>query len=249
MSPLPTEQILGIRFFNGSPSAAVECISESGGLVVAPSGTCFERFLEDNEYRRAIRTAYLILPDSGFMVSLWRARTGRKVNRISGLAYLKELAGNVEFRSAETFWVLPNEQARSRFIAWAGRAQLDVDAEDIYVAPMYAQRVSDPTLLARVLQRQPQHIIIGIGAGPQEKLGWYLRENAGYRPAIHCIGGALGFLTGDQVEIPDWADRTYLGWLLRLLSQPRVFVPRLWRGRILPGLVFRYAGNLPPLRG
>ena len=34
-------------------------------------------------------------------------------------------------------------------------------------------------------------------------------------PAIHCIGAALGFLTGDQVRIPHWADQWILGWLFR----------------------------------
>jgi UDP-N-acetyl-D-mannosaminuronic acid transferase (WecB/TagA/CpsF family) len=82
----------------------------------------------------------------------------------------------------------------------------------------------------------------------QDKLGFYLKENLEYRPAIHCIGAALGFLTGDQIPIPNWADRFYLGWFLRLLSQPRVFIPRLWSARQLPGLIIRFGRNLPPLR-
>ena len=69
--------------------------------------------------------------------------------------------------------------------------------------------------------------IIAIGSGAQEKLGYYLRENLSYRPAIHCTGAALGFITGDQKAIPDWADRFYLGWLWRLVAQPRIFIPRL----------------------
>ncbi len=91
--------------------------------------------------------------------------------------------------------------------------------------------VADEALVELVVQRKPRHVVIAIGAGAQEKLGWYLREQATWRPAIHCIGGALGFVTGDQVAIPDWADRFYLGWLLRLLSEPRAFVPRLWSAR------------------
>jgi UDP-N-acetyl-D-mannosaminuronic acid transferase (WecB/TagA/CpsF family) len=91
-------------------------------------------------------------------------------------------------------------------------------------------------------------VIIGIGGGVQEKLGLYLRENLGYRPAIHCVGAALGFLTGDQKAIPDWADRLYLGWLCRLLAQPRIFIPRLSRALELPWLIWKYGENLPPLR-
>ncbi len=82
---------------------------------------------------------------------------------------------------------------------------------------------------------------------PQEKLGYYLRENLSYRPAIYCTGAAIGFITGDQISIPDWADRFYLGWLLRLLRQPRVFIPPLARGFELPWLIWKYGENLPPM--
>jgi hypothetical protein len=45
-----------------------------------------------------------------------------------------------------------------------------------------------------------------------------------------------------------WADRFYLGWLLRLLRQPRVFGPRYLSAAKLPFLIFRYRADLPPLR-
>src|SRR5947207_1563128 len=89
---------------------------------------------------------------------------------------------------------------------------------------------------------------LAIGSGAQEKLGYYLRENLSYRPAIHCIGAALGFVTGDQVSIPDWADRLYLGWFWRLVAQPSVFIPRLSRAVELPLLIWKYSEKLPPMR-
>ena len=90
-------------------------------------------------------------------------------------------------------------------------------------------------------------MIIALSGGVQEKLGFYLRENTGYRPALHCIGAALGFITGYQIAIPGWADRLYLGWLLRLVSQPRKFLPRALNAAVLPGMIIRYGENLPPL--
>jgi UDP-N-acetyl-D-mannosaminuronic acid transferase (WecB/TagA/CpsF family) len=120
--------------------------------------------------------------------------------------------------------------------------------ENFYVAPRYQGSLKDATLLALVQKLHPAHIFIAVGGGNQDKLGRYLKENVNYRPAIHCIGAALGFLTGDQIAIPEWADRFYLGWLLRMLAQPRVFIPRLWAVRELPWMMLRYRDNLPPLR-
>ncbi|CAN5557578.1 hypothetical protein BH20VER1_BH20VER1_10770 [soil metagenome] len=198
----PTEQILGIRFFNGSAEEAVATMCASGGLGAAPT-------------ERA----------AGFRIGV-----------------LKQLlrVRNAQARSA--VWVLPHERARDRLLSWAEEQRVPVEAADCYIAPIYGQSVTDPALLALIEARMPLDVIIGIGAGPQEKLGWYLREHASYRPAIYCVGGALGFITGDQVAIPDWADRLYLGWFLRLLWQPRVFIPRV-RDRFAPGSLAATTGH------
>ena len=69
-------------------------------------------------------------------------------------------------------------------------------------------------------------------------------ERLSYRLAVHGIGAALGFITGDQIAIPDWADRFYLGWLLRFLAQPRLFAPRVPRK-----VIFIVNGKLAPAVG
>jgi UDP-N-acetyl-D-mannosaminuronic acid transferase (WecB/TagA/CpsF family) len=138
--------------------------------------------------------------------------------------------------------------ARQKLLDWSRREALPISGEDGYVAPRYGFDVADPTLISLIDRRRPAQVIIAIGSGAQEKLGYYLRENLSYRPAIHCIGAALGFITGDQIAIPDWADRVFLGWFWRLLAQPRTFVPRLSRGLELPWLIWKYGRKLPPMQ-
>jgi len=60
------------------------------------------------------------------------------------------------------------------------------------------------------------------------------------------IGAAIAFLSGDQAHIPFWADRLALGWLVRCLRDPRVFVPRYLRAFKLAYLVVRYDDKPPP---
>lgn len=117
----------------------------------------------------------------------------------------------------------------------------------VHVAPKYRRPVEDPELLALVRAKRPRHVVIAVGGGIQDKLGVYLLEQLDYRPAVHCIGAAVGFLTGDQVRIPDWADKYYLGWFFRSVAQPKVFVPRFWSARRLPWLIWKYRAELPPL--
>ena len=244
------QQILGISFFDGDVEEAIEVMLERGGFLVAPSGTCFARLREDESYRRAILAADLTIADSGLMVLMWRLLRHKKIRRISGLSYLRHLVVKLKGEgSTEIFWILPSERARHKLLDYSRREAFPVKIEDCYVAPRYGSEVEDRNLLALVEARRPAHMVIAVGSGPQEKLGHYLCENLSYRPAIHCTGAALGFITGDQKPIPDWADRFFLGWLFRMISQPRIFIPRLMRGFELPWVIWKYGEKMPVARG
>jgi N-acetylglucosaminyldiphosphoundecaprenol N-acetyl-beta-D-mannosaminyltransferase len=245
----PTQQILGLRFFNGDVDEAVAFMQRHGGYLVAPSGTCFARLREDEPYRRAMLSADMAIADSGLMVLTWRLLRRRKIRRISGLRYLRQLLAKLkDEQNTEIFWVLPSKRARLKLLDWSQRKAFAVKADHCYVAPHYGSEIEDRHLVARVEERRPAHVVIAIGSGPQEKLGYYLRKNLSYRPSIHCTGAALGFVTGDQIAIPDWVDRFFLGWFLRLMAQPLRFIPRLMRGFELPWLIWKYGEKMPPLR-
>lgn len=247
-SPVPTKQVLGIKFFAGTVEEAVAYISSRGGLVVAPAAPSFIALEQDADYRRAIADADLAIADSGWMVNFWWLLHRERLNRISGLRFFKGLLERPECREPEKlFWILPSERAKAKTLAWSRTSGFPTTGDDCYVAPRYQRDVKDETLLGIIRQRRPKHIVVAIGGGMQDKIGSYLKHHCGYRAAIHCIGAAPGFVTGDQVRIPMWADRFFLGWLFRLIAQPRVFIPRFWGARKLPWLILRCGRELPPL--
>jgi len=227
-------------------------------------------FCHDPDYRDALLRADLVIADSGFMALLWRFFTGQRVPRISGLEHVKRLLDHESMKQpGAVLWVVPTECSKAKLLDFlskeAGlqighspralledresrtRALCPVAAGNVYVAPRYGDPVQDDVLLGIIKGRHPRHIVIAVGGGIQDKLGRYLLEGLNYRPAVHCIGAALGFLTGDQIRIPAWADRYYIGWLFRSFAQPTVFVSRLWSARKLPWLIWKYRDRLPPL--
>ena len=239
-------QILGIRFFVGSEQEAIDEISRHGGLVVFPAAPALKNLIHDQQYRDALLGADLALADSALMVLLWNLIQRDRMIKLSGLKYLRALIERAEFRSERaSFWVMPSPGSASRNVSWLRRQGIRLANEDVYLAPMYGQTVEDPELLRWIEQRHPQHVVIGVGGGTQERLGLYLKRNLSYRPAVHCIGAAMGFLSGDQVRIPVWADHFGLGWLCRCLSDPKRFVPRYWSARGLVMLMMRYRDRLP----
>lgn len=241
-----TRRVLGIDFFDGTVEEAVDWVSAHGGLVVAPAAPSMIALERDAAYRDAIAQADLAIADSGWMVNFWWWHKGERLTRISGLKFFKLLLERADARKAgNLFWVLPSEQALKKTLAWARAETIPLTADDLYVAPYYGERVEDEALLEKIRARRPHHIIIAIGGGMQDKLGSYLKRHCGYRPGIYCIGAAPGFVTGDQVRIPMWADHFFIGFLFRTIAQPRTFLPRFWSARRLPGLMRRYGREMP----
>jgi N-acetylglucosaminyldiphosphoundecaprenol N-acetyl-beta-D-mannosaminyltransferase len=246
---VPREKILGVRFFCGSAAEAVEHFLHASGYMVVPASPALIKLRYDEEYRRALQNADLALADSGLLVALWRIVTGRKLKKVSGIAYLRCLLERDDIRSAGNFfWVVSSEHAKAKAIQWLRERTFEIKAENVHVAPRGGGATKDHALLLGIEKQRAKNIVIALGAGTQEKLGLYLREYLLQRPNIHCVGAALGFLTGEERPIPEWAERCRLGWLFRLLAQPRMLLPRIGIAFVLAGMVLKHRSELPPLK-
>ena len=239
-------QILGVQFFTGNEQEAIDEICSTGGLVVVPAAPALKNLAQDEQYREALVNASFAIADSALMVLMWNITQGDSIRKLSGLKYLRALIERTEFRDQEaSFWVMAAPASATRNIAWLRRQGIHVSEQDMYLAPTYGRNAVDPELLRRIEERRPRHVVIGLGGGTQERLGLYLKRNLSYQPAIHCIGAAIAFLSGDQVKIPVWADYLGLGWLLRCISDPKRYAPRYWDARHLAPLMLRYRDRLP----
>lgn len=240
-----TEKIIGLDFFCGSLAEA-QARARLGGLVLAPSGPGLAYdFVREPASRMALTEADLVLTDSGFLVLLWWLRSGRLIPRHSGLTFLR-LFLRAEPPSTGVFWVMPSEVEMSRNVAWLRGQGWKISEEDCYVAPHYGPgMINDEGLRVVLERRRPGVVVIAIGGGVQERLGHALKMGLTYRPGIFCLGAAIAFLTGGQVRIPAWVDRSMLGWLWRIASNFRVYFPRYLRALRLGWLVFRYGRDFP----
>src|SRR5947209_20216470 len=142
--PMPSiETILGVRFVNGTVDEAVETMSIKGGLLVVPAAPTLVKICDDEGYRRAVTSADMVIADSGAMVLFWKIFTGRRVERISGLKFLKRLVARLASHPDErALWIVPSESAHQKAIAWLHSVNLNATA-DFYIAPHYAAQVRD----------------------------------------------------------------------------------------------------------
>ena len=235
------QTILGIRFYIGDLAGLMERCSE-GGLVVAPAAPALVDLPTDAAYREAVEMSDLAITDSGFLVLLWKFFTGRSLPRTSGLKLLRALLASPHLKQpGSSFWIMPSEMELVKNLRWLNENGFPVTREDCHVAPFYSTgAISDPVLLDRIAHLKPDYVLINLGGGTQERLGFYLKKNLSYRPALLCTGAAIAFITGVQASIPAWADRWMLGWLFRCIYAPEKFLPRYWKALRLVGVVSRY---------
>jgi UDP-N-acetyl-D-mannosaminuronic acid transferase (WecB/TagA/CpsF family) len=244
-APPEFRTILGIPFFLGSVDAAVERM-QSGGLLAVPAAPALVELASNPSYRDALLHADLVLPDSAFMVLAWNMLQRDHTRRLSGLTYLRRLLQHPSVRRAgNCLWVMPSEESSMRNLAWLAGQGIEVPADWVYVAPLYDSVPADAVLVELLERLRPQHVVLTVGGGVQEQLGWYLKQRLSFAPSIHCVGAAIAFLSGVQARIPVWADRLYLGWLLRSVSNPGRFLPRYWTARKLFGLLRRFRDRSP----
>ena len=245
-----THRILGVDFFDGSACAAID-IMRNGGLLVVPSAPTLKDLDSNSDYRDSILNADLAITDSAFMVLIWNKLQRESIRRLSGLEYIRELILEPDVRQpGNTLWIMASPVSAQRNRDWLAGQGITIPDDNIYLAPIYSPSgpIVDEPLLERLNRIRPQHIVITVGGGTQERVGLYLKRNLDYRPAIHCIGAAIAFLSGDQVHIPIWADKLYLGWLIRSFSEPTRYIPRYWHARALYSLMRRYRDRLPELK-
>tara|TARA_B100001057_G_scaffold191158_2_gene192034 strand:+ start:729 stop:1526 length:798 start_codon:yes stop_codon:yes gene_type:complete len=241
-------RILGIDFFSGSLSDAV-FEANRGGLCVAPSGPGLaDDLIKCSFYSRAVTEAELVLPDSGLMCLWANFFTRKPIKRISGLAFLRAYLFDQDVSLHDAFWVMPDQEQSEANRKWIKKELGQFIEEDAcYVAPTYAKTgaIEDLELLAQLREIRPKTIFIQLGGGVQERLGFYLRENLSFSSVILCTGAALAFLSGTQARIPNWVDRFYMGWMVRCLVNPKVFVPRYLKAFTLIGLLAKNGSALP----
>ena len=252
---LTCRRILGIDFYSGSPDGVIARMKD-GGLLVVPAAPALINLAASANYREALLSADVAICDSSYMAMVWscmvlmpRLLQGHHVERLSGLEYLRALLREADVQQpGNTLWIMASRKsAHLNLLCLSAKHHIDVSADYVYVAPIYEDGILDRRLLERIVRLKPRNIIITLGGGTQEKLGLYLKRNLPYLPAIHCIGAAMAFLSGDQVHIPQWADKACVGWFFRVLSNPWVFGPRYWRAGRLLFMLLRYKGDLPPL--
>ncbi|MEX1211376.1 MAG: WecB/TagA/CpsF family glycosyltransferase [Balneolaceae bacterium] len=237
-TPQPSSiQVLGIPLFAETPKEAVQrvirvCeqnretsprplplrISATGahGLIHARS---------DAQFRDALRSCWINLPDGMPGVWIGRCKGARQMERCYGPDFFSLLVRRTADRSVTHFLCGGGERVAE---------QLKHTCEEFFgnhriagtLSPPYRD-VDDfdyPSIGAQIDASGADIVWIGLSTPKQELFAQQLAGHCN-ATAIVTVGAAFDFHTGRIPRAPSWMQRSGLEWLFRLLSEPK----RLWR--------------------
>ena len=208
--------------FTDTNYANIKKLLNKGGLVVLPSGPGLSSINKDLNYKIALQNSDIVLFDSGYFCILLRFLKNIKVKKFSGYKLLENLIKDLKKSKKKIFLIDPNLNESK-----INKKYLNIKNLNQYIAPQYDKdKIEDIKLLNMINFQKPKYVIINLGGNTQEVLGYYLKQNLKYKPVIICSGAAISFFTQKQAPISNFIDKLYLGWLVRILFNPKVFLPR-----------------------
>jgi len=243
---------LALPFWLDSCGDLLRSLDASGGYLVAPSAPSLCLAADDKDLWNAHLVADHAVMDSGYLSLLLLVMGRFRPPRISGHQVMEHLLFEgadevIPFRQRKVLWVMPNEKEKGRIKEFLVEKRFDAALQSFYIAPIYSTNAcfKDRVLGEICRESAPDWIILCIGGGRQEKLGAYLRTELGPKPVVIATGAAIAFFTGSQLRIPRWADRLYLGWLMRTVKNPRWMIPRYAAAVRLPLLLSKLVHKRP----
>ena len=205
-----------IRFFDYSFKKILKIILK-GGLLVAPAASALIELRTNKLYKRALVNSNIAIFDSGFFCLLLKIFKKISVTKLSGYKFLKLFLEEKSIKNIKILLVNPtNDEGKSNLRLLKKKNFKKIIS---YTAPFY-KKFRDIKLLRLIKREKPKIIIINIGGGKQEPLGYYLNKNLRYNVSIICTGAAIAFLTKKQAPVNDVIDKFYLGWFVRILYNP-----------------------------
>ncbi len=246
--PIERSEFLGLRFDLQSETQVLERLSRVTGdeplsYVVTPNVDHVVRLYESDQTRSSLKPLYdgadLCLCDSKILHLLARAR-GVDLPVVPGSELTALMFEHVI-------------RAGDRIAVVGGNSDLLKGLRSRYPEIDFLQHRPPMGLRTNAAARREaarfiaesgaRFSFLAVGSPQQEMIAAEAKAIAGATGTALCIGASLEFLAGQLKRAPRIAQRLYLEWAHRLISEPR----RTWRRYLVEGpriflLTYRWAG-------
>lgn len=211
-------RVLGVRFDPISMQEAIErlrvYLADNGFHQVVTLGTeMVMRGQEDQDFRRLVEAASMVVPD-GIGVVMAARYCGLPVpERVAGVEMLQKMVA--EFEDTRFFMLggAPGVAEEAARVLRQRHPNLQIAG----IRDGYFQ--DDAEVVAQIKESQADVLLAGLGCPRQENWLRQYGPDCGVRIGIG-VGGSFDVISGKLQRAPQWMIRLHLEWLYRLLCQP-----------------------------
>lgn len=220
-----------IKFYDWSFNKIINKIN-AGGYLVAPAASALVEIEKNKIYYESLKKSTCAIYDSGFFCILLRLFGIYSPKKLSGYLFLKNFLNYKKSKKKKILLINSSDyQGEENKILFYKKGFKEIL---LYTAPIYKSiHVKDQIVMNLINKYRPKYILISIGGLKQEPLAFYITKNIKIKCTILCLGGAIDFITGLQAPINIFVDKIYLGWLFRIIYNPKVFFIRVLKSLYL----------------
>jgi N-acetylglucosaminyldiphosphoundecaprenol N-acetyl-beta-D-mannosaminyltransferase len=220
-----------IKFYDWDFNKIIKRIN-LGGYLVAPAASALVEIKKNNDYHQALMNSKCAIFDSGFFCILLRLFLIYKPKKFSGFLFLKKFLALKKIKKKKILLInSTNYQSEKNSELMSAN---NFKKFFLYTAPFYEEdKIYDLKLINYINKYKPRYILINIGGLKQEPLAFFINQRIKFRTSTFCLGGAIDFVTGIQSPINEFVDKMYLGWLIRIIYNPKIFFIRVLKSLFL----------------
>jgi len=227
---LPSFRVLGVRVhavqmsdvverlrsWIDSPQAITRYVAVTGMHGIAESR-------QDQQFRRVLNTADLVVPDGMPLVWLGRFQNFPLRHRVCGAELMDNFCR--ETGAAYRHFFYGGAPGVADQLAQALRKKYGIVIAGTYTPPFRALTAAEEDELSNLVEEtSPDVFWVGLSTPKQEKWMYEHRQMLTV-PVMLGVGAAFDMNSGNLRRAPKWMQDNGLEWLFRLVSEPR----RLWR--------------------
>jgi UDP-N-acetyl-D-mannosaminuronic acid transferase (WecB/TagA/CpsF family) len=230
-------QFYGVNFYEANYSLIIKLLIKKGGYVVMPAASALVNIKSNSVYYNALKKSTVAIFDSGFFCILLLVFKFLKFEKFSGYKFLKLFFNDKNLKNRRILSLDPTAKDSKLNNSYLKFNKFKFIRN--YICPIYERNnIKDKHLLILINKYKPHIILINIAGGLQEPLALYIKNNSNNKLISICSGAAISFFTGSQAKINDLIDNMYLGWLFRILHNPKIIMRVLKSFNLIPLVYF-----------
>ncbi|OCL25475.1 N-acetylmannosaminyltransferase [Orenia metallireducens] len=204
--------------------------SQNSHIIVTPNAEMIVRAHQDEELKRILNSADLVIPDGTGVVLASKLLGDPLAERVTGIDLVKDLL-EIGSKVGYNFYFLGGAPK----VAQEAKTKVKEKYPNLNIRTHhgYLDRESETKVLEELENNRVDILLVGMGVPLQEK--WLYKHLANLKVPVGIgVGGTFDILAGKKKRAPKVMQNFHLEWLYRLLQEPK----RLARMSALPQFIY-----------